>query len=101
MGSPGKTSPALQSFDSAKVQVITELQACLLLGWENHPLTCGLGTGDIHGQGNGLNSMLAGFEDPCSPSSLRSKELPIHTTFSTPLEHHDHHISNYKQRTVN
>lgn len=96
MGSPGKMSPALQSFDSANVQLIDELQACLLLGWENHPLTCGSGAGDIRGQGNPLDSTSVGFEDPCSPSSLRSKELPIHTKFSTLLQHHDHHISNYK-----
>lgn len=96
MGSPGKMSPALQSFDSTNVQVIDEFQACLLLGWENHPLTRGSGAGDIHGQRNPLDTTSVGFGDPCSPSSLRSKELPIHTKFSTLLEHHDHHISNYK-----
>lgn len=81
MGSPGKRSPALQSFD---VQGTDELQACLLLGWENHPLTCGSGAGDIHGQRNPLDSTSVGFEDSHSPSSLRSKELPIHTEAKVP-----------------
>lgn len=31
----------LQSFDSADVQVFVKLQAGLLQGWENPPLTCG------------------------------------------------------------
>lgn len=73
MGRPGKMSPALQSFDSANVHVIDELQACLLLGWENHPLTCGSEAGDIHGQGNPLDSTSVGFEDSCKSFNLEVK----------------------------
>lgn len=75
MGSPGKMPPALKNFHSANVQVADELQACLLLGWENYPQMCGLGAGDIHGQENPLDSSA---EDSCTPSRLRSKEPPIH-----------------------
>lgn len=80
-------SPALQSFDSTNVQVIDELQAYLLFGWENHPLTCRSWAGDIHGQRNPLDSPLVGLEDSCSPSSLRSRDLPTHRGQSPHPQH--------------
>lgn len=66
--------PALQSFDSADVQGIDELQACLLVGWENHLLTCGSEISMIRGILWTPHRM--DLKIQVVLSSLRSKQLP-------------------------
>lgn len=71
---PGEMSPALQSFDPANVQGIDEPQAYLLVGWENHLLTCGSQISMVRGSPWTPHQM--DLKTHVVFSSLRSKELP-------------------------